>query len=166
MELVEKFDNKRLPLNKTLERYEKILGEYKQSVHIWFMNDNGEFLIQKRAPDKKVFPNKWAHTGGGVAAYETPLQTVVRECKEELGIDVDLNQTELMLSFKRKFDFIDVYLVKQNFEIEDLVFSDNEVTDAKWVSVDEMKELINNNEFAPTIDIYYEMLLNLIEYPW
>ena len=34
MEIVDKFDNKRLPLNKTSERYADIKGEYAQVVHV------------------------------------------------------------------------------------------------------------------------------------
>ena len=44
MEMVDKFDNKRRPLNKTTERHEKIEGEYRQSVHTWIQNSKGEFL--------------------------------------------------------------------------------------------------------------------------
>ena len=43
MELVDKFDKKRNPLEKTSERYDRIAGEYKQSMHVWIQNDKGEF---------------------------------------------------------------------------------------------------------------------------
>ena len=107
MEMVDKFDNKRRPLNKTTERHEKIEGEYRQSVHTWIQNSKGEFLIQKRTPNKNFFPNMWSQTGGGVDTGETTFQAAVRECKEELGIDIDTSNMELIMSFKRKFDFVD-----------------------------------------------------------
>ena len=88
MEIVDKFNNKRQALNKTAERSEKIDGEYRQSVHTWIQNSKGEFLIQKRTPNKKNFPNMWSQTGGGVDEGETTLQAALRECKEELGIDI------------------------------------------------------------------------------
>lgn len=31
-----------------------------------------------------MFPNKWSNTGGACDAFETSLQTVLRELKEEL----------------------------------------------------------------------------------
>ena len=40
MELVERFDNKRIPLNKLIDRYVDTPGEYKQFVHLWIVNDN------------------------------------------------------------------------------------------------------------------------------
>ena len=95
MELVDKLNNKRQSLNKTAERQEKVDGEYRQSVHTWIMNSKGEFLIQKRSSNKKNFPNMWSQTGGAVDAGETTLQAALRECKEELNIDLqDQNQVE------------------------------------------------------------------------
>lgn len=39
MELVEKFDNKRVSLNEKIERYKKEPGIYSQVVHLWIIND-------------------------------------------------------------------------------------------------------------------------------
>ena len=87
MEIVDKLDNKRQFLRKTSDRSEKIVGEFRQSAHTWIMNSNGEFLIQKRTPNKRTFPNKWSQTGGGVDEGETTLEAALRECREELGIN-------------------------------------------------------------------------------
>ena len=166
MEMVDKFDNKRRPLNKTTERHEKIEGEYRQSVHTWIQNSKGEFLIQKRTPNKKFFPNMWSQTGGGVDTGENTFQAAVRECKEELGIDIDTKNMELIMSFKRKFDFVDVWLVKQDFDISSLVLQEDEVPDAKWATVDEIRELMKEGNLAKSIEIYFDMFLELLDYPF
>lgn len=164
MEIVDKFNNKRQPLNKTSERYEKINGEYKLSMHVWIQNDKGEFLIQKRSPLKKVFPNYWSITGGGVDSGESTLNTVFRECKEELGITVEEKNLELILSIKRKFDFVDIYLLKHNIELKDIILQKEEVSDVKWVNMNEIKNMMNNNEFAPNISAYVEFLQKILNY--
>lgn len=166
MEMVDKLDNKRQKLNKIAERSEKIDGEYRQSVHTWIMNSNGEFLIQKRSPNKKTFPNMWSQTGGGVDSGETTLEAAIRECSEELGISIDLTNIELILSFKRKYDFVDVWLVKQDINISDIILQEEEVSDVKWATLDEIKELMNTNQLAKSIEIYFEMFINLIDYPF
>lgn len=166
MELVDKLDNKRQFLHKVSDRHEKLSGEYRQSVHTWIVNDKGEFLIQKRSPNKKYHPNLWSQTGGGVDSGETSLQGALRECKEELGIDINKDNIELILSFKRKFDFVDVWLIRQNIDIDDIVLQVEEVTDVKWVSLEELKEMLNNNEVAPSINIYFDMFINLLDYPY
>ena len=166
MEMVDKLNNKRQSLNKTTERLEKIDGEYRQSVHTWIMNSNGEFLIQKRTPNKKNFPNKWSQTGGGVDEGETTLEAALRECSEELGISINPDNMELILSFKRKYDFVDVWLVKQDLKIEELILQEDEVSEVKWATVDEIRNLMKTGELAASINIYFDMFLNLLDYPY
>lgn len=164
MEIVDKFDNKRQSLNKTAERHEKIDGEYRQSVHTWIQNSKGEFLIQKRAANKKYFPNMWSQTGGGVDEGETTLQACLRECKEELGIDLDLKNIELVLSFKRKYDFVDIFLAKQDLDISKLILQKDEVTDVKWATIDEIRDLMNSEQLAKSINVYFDMFIELLDY--
>lgn len=166
MEMVDKLNNKRQSLNKTTERLEKIDGEYRQSVHTWIMNSNGEFLIQKRTPNKRTFPNKWSQTGGGVDEGETTLEAALRECSEELGISINPDNMELILSFKRKYDFVDVWLVKQDLKIEELVLQEDEVSEVKWATIDEIRNLMKTGELAASINIYFDMFLNLLDYPY
>ena len=121
MELVDKFDNKRQPLNISRERFEKIKGEYNQSVHVWIINSNNELLIQKRSETKRVYPGMWAITGGAVDSGELPITALYREIKEELGITVTPDETELLLSLARTYDFVDVYLVKKDIDINEII---------------------------------------------
>lgn len=166
MEFVDKLNNKRQSLNKISERSEKTLGEYRQSVHTWIMNSKGEFLIQKRTPNKRTFPNKWSQTGGGVDEGETTLQAALRECSEELGVSIKPDNIELTLSFKRKYDFVDVWLVKQDFNIDELVLQEDEVSEVKWATIDEIRNLMKTGELAGSIDIYFDMFVNLLDYPY
>lgn len=166
MEMVDKLDNKKEYLNKVSERHEKIEGEYRQSVHTWIMNSKGEFLIQKRTPNKKNFPNMWSQTGGGVDSGETTLQAAIRECHEELGINIEKDEIEFMLSFKRKYDFVDVWLVKHDYDISTLVLQEDEVSDVMWASIDEIRELMGTGKLAKSIEIYFDMFISLLDYPF
>lgn len=164
MELVDKLNNKRQYLNKISDRSEKFPNEYRQSVHTWIMNSNGQFLMQLRTPNKKFFPNMWSQTGGAVDAGETPLDGALRECKEELGITIPFDNIELMLSFKRNFDFVDVWLVKQDINLDDIVLQEDEVADVKWCTIDEIRDMQKNGKLANSIDIYFDMFINLLSY--
>lgn len=166
MEMVDKLNNKRQKLNKTAERNKKIEGEYRQSVHTWIMNSKGEFLIQKRTPNKKYFPNMWSQTGGGVDEGETTLQAALRECSEELGIKINPENMELIMSFKRKYDFVDVWLVRADYDINELTLQKNEVSDAKWTTIEEIRDLMKEGQLAKSIDIYFDMFINLLDYPF
>lgn len=49
---------------------------------------DGKFLLQHRADNATRAPGMWGFFGGGIEEGETPEQALVRECKEELDIDV------------------------------------------------------------------------------
>ncbi len=51
-------------------------------------NQDGEILLQKR-PEGRQMAGLWEFPGGKVDAGESPESALVRELKEELGIDVD-----------------------------------------------------------------------------
>ena len=137
-------------------------GEYGLAMHVWIKNNDGKYLIQKRSETKKVLPNFWSITGGGTDAGETTYDTLIRECKEELNIDVNIDNVELMLSLKRENDFLDVWLLKEdNIKLENLILQEEEVSDVKWATEYEIKEMIANGIFSPNIEIYFDTFLKM-----
>lgn len=163
MELVDKFNNKRLPLSKQTERYEKTKGEFNQSVHVWFLNSKNELLLQKRSETKRVYPGMWAITGGAVDSGELPIEALYREVKEELGITILPEETELLMSLQRTYDFVDIYLVRKDFDIKDVTMQPEEVTEVKWITINEFKALIAENKLPPSNAFYSDFALKLIE---
>ena len=165
MEIIDLYNGKREKLNKTFIREdgEPEDGEYKLSVHVWILNNRGEILIQKRNENLKRNPGKWAFTGGIVDSGETSVEGAIRESKEELGIDIDKNKIELLLSCKREHGFVDVWLVKDNIEINNLVLQKSEVSEAKWVSIEELKRLIDDEQFVKSVDLYYDLFVKLLK---
>ena len=154
MELVDKYDNKRRPLNKTGERMEKVDGEYRLSTHIWIINSNG-ILIQKRAHEKKKNPDKWSIHGGAVDAGENSLEAAIRETKEEIGITLSEDDLELMLSYKRKFTITDIFLCHKEISLDEITLQKSEVQDIKYVSFEELEKIISNGDFANNIEEHY-----------
>lgn len=165
MEIIDLYDNKKQNLNKTMERYsgEPKEGEYKLTVHIWIMNSKGEFLIGKRNEKLRRNPGKWAPTAGAVDAGETSLIGAIREVREELGIAVNDNEIEYLLSFKREKGFVDVWLIKKDIELEELVLLKEEVIDAKWVTLAEIKKMLENGEMVVSIYLYLDLFEKLIK---
>ncbi|NLL44514.1 MAG: NUDIX domain-containing protein [Mollicutes bacterium] len=126
------------------------------------MNDNGEFLIQKRSSIRQINPNKWAFTGGTIIAGEKSEEGAMSETKEELGIDLNINDLEFLLSFKREHDFLDVWLARVNIKLENIKIQEEEVSEVKWVSLKELDTIINNGEFVPVINLYYDLFKKLL----
>ena len=120
MELVDLFNARKELTGDTCERDDVPSGKYRLSIHIWIINDNGEILIQQRSSNRKMFPNMWANTGGAALAGEQSLETVLRELKEELNIEPNIVNLELIASYKRKKDYVDVWALRENFDLSNL----------------------------------------------
>ena len=84
MELVDLYDENRLPLGKTAERSApRAPGEYRMVVHVCVFDCRGRLLIQRRAPEKFIWPDLWdVSVGGGVDAGETSRRGAEREFRE------------------------------------------------------------------------------------
>ena len=171
MEIIDLYDKDRKPLNKTAIKYNSLeKGEYQIIVHTCLFNDKDEMLIQKRGIDKIDWPNKWdISSGGGVMSGETPLHAAQRELSEELGIDINLENERPYFTIHYPKGFDDYYLVDCNLDINEFTYDGNEVLDIKWASLDEIKQMMDNNEFIKYnngfIDILFSMKKNRGSYP-
>lgn len=87
-------------------------------MHICIINGKGEILIQKRPKNLKFAPGKWAITGGSEIQGEDSIIAACREAKEELGIDIQPIYNPIR--YKRNSDFTDIWVVKQEINIEDI----------------------------------------------
>lgn len=155
MELVDVLNARKELIGVTCDRDEVPIGGYRLSIHIWIINDKGEVLIQQRSSNKKMFPNMWSNTGGAALAGETSLETVLRELKEELNIEPNIDNLELIASYKRIKDYVDVWVLKENYEISDLTFQEEEVQGAKWETIEKIDEMIKNGVFIKSSYDYF-----------
>ena len=160
MELVDLLNNRKELTGETCERNAVPEGKYRLSIHIWIVNDKNEILIQQRSASRKMFPNMWTNTGGACIAGETSIETVFRELREELNVIPNIDDLELIASYKRKKDYVDVWLLRQNINIKDLKFNDNEVQAAKWVSIEEWKKLLIEEQAIKSSTNYFLNYIN------
>jgi isopentenyldiphosphate isomerase/intracellular septation protein A len=62
-------------------------------VHVHVFNSRGELWLQKRAATKEIQPGKWDTSDGGhIASGEKVSDALLREVKEELGVDMMPNE--------------------------------------------------------------------------
>ncbi len=113
-------------------------------VIIYIENSKGEFLIQKTSKSRgSVF----ATTGGHVDYGDTFDSTIIKEVKEELGLDISNDLVKEVTSFTYDTDIQKVYYLKKDIDIKDITIKEDEVEYVKWMSIDEIKELIDKNEY-------------------
>lgn len=149
-------------------------GDWHKTVHIWIVNDRNEILLQKRSANKDLNPNKWdISCAGHLSAGESSLEGAVREIKEELGIEVTNDQLQLLTTLKRESrysltfinkEFKDVYLLCFSVDVDKVQLQEEEVSEIKYVSVQEIKDMITKND--PTLIMHLDefvILFDLLE---
>ena len=91
MEIFDIIDENGNPTGKTVERsIAHAEGIRHRTAHIWIIrrkNGRTEILLQKRSRNKDSFPGKFdTSSAGHIQAGDEPLESALRELKEELGI--------------------------------------------------------------------------------
>ena len=146
-------------------------GLWHKSVHVWIINDKNEILLQYRCADKSLYPNTWdVSFAGHISAEENSIEALIREGKEELGIDVELeklnyiftNREEIKYEQINSKEFVDIYILKQNVELDKITFQAEEVSGAKYVSIDEFFKLAKDNKIMPH-EIEYMVLEKILK---
>ena len=129
-------------------------GLWHRAVYAFIIDDKGNVLLQKRSNNKKLWPNMWDVTvGGHVDAGEFGRQALIREVKEELGIDIKENEIKYLvgsISTNVKGNIInnhfnECYIITKQVDIKDIKLQKEEVEEIRWFSKQEILERINNN---------------------
>jgi 16S rRNA (adenine1518-N6/adenine1519-N6)-dimethyltransferase len=82
-----------------------------RAVHIFLVNHRGELLLQKRSYRKDRFPRRWDSSAAGhVDADESYLDCAVRELREEIGVEANLEKIgKLPASEITGHEFIEIF---------------------------------------------------------
>lgn len=160
MEKRDLYDENKKLTGETIFKGEKVpKGRYYITVVIWLHNDEGNFLIQKRVLKKD---GKWSTTGGHPVSGETSKQGIFTEIKEELGLDLTDKEIILFKTIKTEDDFVDLYYLKADVDINNVVMKKEEVEDVKWASIEEIKKLIKDKRFSDSHAEFFEYCLEFL----
>lgn len=152
MELFDLYNQEGEKLNKTMVRgASNRPGEYHLVVHIWIRNSKKQYLIQQRNKQDDLVLYQWASTGGAVLAGENSQDAAIRETYEEIGLLLDPNQLSLVKRYvieNETANYItDLYLVETEIDIEQLKLDPIEVKAVKLLTMKEIKDMIQHNQF-------------------
>ena len=163
MELLDVYDDLGNVTGRTVVRGDKSvkLNEHEHiAVAIIFIeNDKGEFLIQKTSKEKGGY---YSSTGGHIDSGETPLNTIKREVLEELGVNIDKDNIVEYGAILHDKTIIFLYYIKKNIDISKVKLQREEVDYVKYMSKNEISELIKNNEMLKSHgNMFKEIIKNL-----
>ena len=128
MELWDIYDENKRLTGRTMQRNDWNMkpGEYHLTVLGVIRHTNGRYLITKRVMTKSWAPGWWEVSGGGVMAGEDSRTAVLREIREETGLDVSDWEGGYLFSYRRDNPkekdnyFVDVYRFTGDFSDTDL----------------------------------------------
>lgn len=128
-------------------------GEYHIVVNAVIMNSKNEILVSRRAAHKK-HGLLWELSGGSIVAGETSLEGMLREVREELGLQLSKKDAVLLADIPsmKHHNIKELWLFRKDIDLKDVFFSDGEAIDAKWVTIDEFEEMVRQMEMTPTVD--------------
>ena len=155
MEIWDIYDSDKQPTGRTMIRDDWHMkpGEYHLTVLGVICRKDGKYLITQRKMDKPWAPGSWEIPGGGVSAGETSEEAILRELKEETGLDVSGAEGGLVLTYKRENPeeqnnyFVDVYRFVMDFEESDVIVQTEEVEGFAIVDAEKIKEIASQGKF-------------------
>ncbi|MBQ9965960.1 MAG: NUDIX domain-containing protein [Clostridia bacterium] len=137
--------------------------EYHLVVHIWIVSTDGRVLLQRRSEHKKLMPGEWAATGGAAVSGEDSFTAAKRELHEELGIRSDEQSLKKLSRIKRRNSLVDMWAITVDPESCALKLQKSEVAEAKWITLPEFKNMIENKQFHNYGKEYFDTLFSELE---
>jgi 8-oxo-dGTP pyrophosphatase MutT (NUDIX family) len=152
MEYFDVYDRYGNKVNQTIKRGTRMCaGQYYRVVHLWIKNNQNAYLIQQRNKATDTIPYQWAPTAGAVQAGETPLEAVIREAKEELGLRLIAEDCHFVKTWVKENHMgnviLDVFYVNKNIDLKQLLIDPIEVKKVAYASLEEIEMMTENKEF-------------------
>jgi 8-oxo-dGTP pyrophosphatase MutT (NUDIX family) len=149
MEMWDIYDENRQLTGRTMKRNDWHMkeGEYHLTVLGVIMHKDGRFLITKRVMTKAWAAGHWEVSGGAVMAGESSKEAVLREVREETGLDVSDWEGGYVFSYKRDNleagdnYFVDIYRFVADFKEEDIHLQEAETDGYMLATKEEIDKL-------------------------
>ncbi len=160
MELFDLYTRDRVKTGRTMVRGDKVPeGFYRLVVHVCIFDPEGRMLIQQRQPFKKGWSNMWDITVGGCAvAGDTSQDAAEREVREEIGLELDLQDERPTMTTTFEGGFDDYYVLTRDVDLSTLHLQYEEVQTVRWAEKEEILRMIDDGQFIS----YEKSLIELL----
>jgi 8-oxo-dGTP diphosphatase len=166
MESIDVYDSSRNYTGRQIDRQlEKLKpDEYMLYALALIENTQGQFLLTRRALTKKWAAGAWEIPGGGVDAGESTETAMLREAREETGLDLSDCSRQRILTYRNDEPetgdnyFCDIYLCHADFQPSDVKIQESEVLDFRMASPEEIQKLHETDSV-----LHYERIMDAVE---
>lgn len=105
----------------------------KEGTQIILVNARNEVLMYLRDDKPEIlYPNMWSLLGGMIEEGETPLDTIVREIDEEIGIKLDPPQVHHVCTRDLDFGIEHTFTAQVEIDIDDVTLTEGQ--GLRWFS--------------------------------
>ena len=164
MEYFDVVDKNRKSLGYTKKRGEELEdNEYNTGIEIWIFNNKKVLLTQRSI--EKSHPLEWEVPGGCSQTGETSIDTLEREVKEEIGVNIN-NEYELLGTELYKKQFVDMYKSNIKVDLSKVKLQQEEVNDIKFVTKEEFLEMAKENKIVKSVYNRYNVIKDIIKKDW
>lgn len=124
-----------------------------KSANIILINDKNDVLLHLRDDKPTIsYPNMWVLPGGYIEEGETPEQCIIREIKEELG--VELKRVSPVVAVQRFYGMEYTFWTRANFIIEDIQLTEGQAV--RWFTLDEIRKTRLGYEDKAIIEDFFQ----------
>ncbi len=167
MEMWDIYDENKERTGRTMQKNDWCLkeGEYHLTVLGIVAHTDGRFLITKRVMTKAWAPGWWEVSGGACQAGEDSKDAVLREVREETGLDVSGWDGGYLFSSKRENlgegdnYFVDIYRFCADFDEADIHLQEEETDGYMLATFEEVQALA-----AQGIFLHYDSIKRAFEW--
>ncbi len=128
------------------------------TVHVHIVNRRGQLFLQKRAQTKDLYPGYWdTAVGGHVHHGEAIEQAMLREAREELGIDASKARPVMRYVMRNPYEseLVHVFKLKHDGPFK---INRQEIEIGRFWSIFEIKKMLGQNIFTPNFEQEFAIL--------
>lgn len=163
MELLDVYDNYGNVTGKVVRRGDKSVhlteDEHIAVGVIFIENSKGEFLMQKTSLEKG---GEYSSTGGHICSGEKPIDSIKREVLEEIGIDVYNDDVKELGFISYDMPLRYMFYLKKDIDINDIKVQEEEVSFVKFMTIEEINNLIDNELITKSHGIIFKEVLKYL----
>ena len=132
-----------------------------RTAHVWVIREEKgriQVLLQKRSANKESFPGMYdTSSAGHIPAGCEPLDSALRELREELGIEAGEGQLRYLGAICNRYEaqfrgkifrdneYCSVYLYREPLDAESLHLQAEEVERVDWFDLEQVREEIEHS---------------------